>query len=63
MISVLLCNEAPVAQRIEHLPSKQGVVGSSPAGRTRQEIASLKGSPRFALPCLQAGSPPQAATQ
>jgi hypothetical protein len=25
---------APVAQRIEHLPSKQGVAGSSPAGRT-----------------------------
>ena len=30
-----LVTNAPVAQRIEHLPSKQGVPGSSPGGRTR----------------------------
>ena len=27
-------NDAPIAQWIEHLPSKQRVAGSSPAGRT-----------------------------
>ena len=29
---------APVAQRIEHLPSKQRAAGSSPAGGTRQRF-------------------------
>jgi hypothetical protein len=28
-------DEAPVAQRIEQLPSKQTVAGSSPAGRAK----------------------------
>ena len=33
--SVLLLNNAPVAQRIEYFASDEGVVGSSPAGRTK----------------------------
>ena len=32
---------APVAQRIEHLPSKQRAAGSSPAGSTISEISVL----------------------
>ena len=31
--SLVTAVNAPVAQRIEHLPSKQGVAGSSPARR------------------------------
>jgi hypothetical protein len=44
---------APVAQRIEHLPSKQGVAGSSPAGRILLPITygQLSGCPFF-LVCL-----------
>ena len=32
---------APVAQWIEHLASDQGVVGSSPAGRTNGEKLTI----------------------
>jgi hypothetical protein len=31
----------PVAQRIEHLPSKQAVTGSSPVGITKKHITAL----------------------
>ncbi len=33
IIRSTITRNAPVAQRIEHLPSKQGVAGSIPAGR------------------------------
>ena len=33
IIRSTISRNAPVAQRIEHLPSKQGVAGSIPAGR------------------------------
>ena len=35
MFDILFKINAPVAQRIEHLTSDQGVVGSSPARRTK----------------------------
>ena len=38
---------APVAQWIERFPAKEEVAGSTPAGRTIEEIASFEGSPRL----------------
>ena len=37
----LFCLYAPVAQLVEHIPFKDGVLGSNPSGRTKASVMKL----------------------